>query len=630
VTAWARRPRNSTWKWVRRAVQAVLLAGLVIDTAKLRRRVAGLRVLTDAPQPADDRYRMLTADGVRVDPATLNAARAHAQAEGLTVLDLVPHDLPVAQALDLLREVDPATYRTDRLVAGRGASHAVLADDRVLRAAEVTPDERGHAAPELAAAMVQLKLHAPASTDLAIAPRLTSHPNIGAQGPEIVAALHGAATEFTLVPRLAWVATLLTSGLFGPAWAAAALGAWSAQPLVVFAGSRSLKPVDLWSYSATRVVKEPQRLLTARRAAQRLTMTEADPIELRRPAYQADLANGTERFFEPEATCCPWCGSTDLRLRLRTTDLLQHKPGQFRLDQCQACGHIFQNPRLNADGLEFYYRDFYDGLGEEWAALLLGGNGTKYRSRAETLKPFEEPTSWLDVGTGHGHFCNVAREMWPRTTFDGLDMGEGIKLAEHRGWVQRGYRGNFTDLAPTMAAAYDVISMFHYLEHTPDPQRELAAARTALRPGGHLLIEVPDPESRWPTLLGKWWVPWLQPQHLHLIPVANLRRRLEELGFTVVLEQHAEAHIPADLVAAVWMALNAAAPKESLPWLPHPPSRLRRLIRTGVITAGLPMLSSAALVDRMIEPIGRRIGLSNAYRVLARKAGAVADDLRTV
>jgi SAM-dependent methyltransferase len=181
-----------------------------------------------------------------------------------------------------------------------------------------------------------------------------------------------------------------------------------------------------------------------------------------------------------------------------------------------------------------------------------------------------------------------------------------------------------------MAAAYDVISMFHYLEHTPDPQRELAAARTALRPGGHLLIEVPDPESRWPTLLGKWWVPWLQPQHLHLIPVANLRRRLEELGFTVVLEQHAEAHIPADLVAAVWMALNAAAPKESLPWLPHPPSRLRRLIRTGVITAGLPMLSSAALVDRMIEPIGRRIGLSNAYRVLARKAGAVADDLRTV
>src|SRR6266567_4088927 len=85
-------------------------------------------------------------------------------------------------------------------------------------------------------------------------------------------------------------------------------------------------------------------------------------VELRRPAYQADLAGGLDRLFEPRRTACPWCGSARLRERLRTTDLLQHKPGRFHLDRCQDCGHVFQNPRLSFAGLEFYYRDFYDGL----------------------------------------------------------------------------------------------------------------------------------------------------------------------------------------------------------------------------------------------------------------------------
>ena len=31
------------------------------------------------------------------------------------------------------------------------------------------------------------------------------------------------------------------------------------------------------------------------------------------PAYQADLAKGLDRFFEPRRTTCPWCGSGPAR-----------------------------------------------------------------------------------------------------------------------------------------------------------------------------------------------------------------------------------------------------------------------------------------------------------------------------
>ncbi|MGW0968110.1 class I SAM-dependent methyltransferase [Streptomyces sp. NPDC002516] len=340
-----------------------------------------------------------------------------------------------------------------------------------------------------------------------------------------------------------------------------------------------------------------------------------------RPRYLADLAEGTDRFFEPPRTNCPWCGSDRLTTRLRTTDLLQHKPGRFVLDRCDACGHVFQNPRLSEAGLEFYYRDFYDGLGEKRLGDTFGGRTGMYRDRAESILPYDSaPKTWLDVGTGHGHFCATARAVLPGTTFDGLDFTDGVELAAREGRVEHGYRGAFPDLAPELAARYDVVSMFHYLEHSTDPDRELRAAWLAVRPGGHLLIEVPDPESRYARLLGRWWLPWLQPQHLHFAPVANLRHRLAELGFTVVAQQHAEPHDPVDLLAAVWLALDHAAPREDAPWLPRPPGALRRAGRTALLVAGIPALVLGTLLDRFaVRPLAHRLGVSNAYRLVARR-----------
>lgn len=340
-----------------------------------------------------------------------------------------------------------------------------------------------------------------------------------------------------------------------------------------------------------------------------------------RPAYRADLAGGVDRFFAPRRTACPWCGSDRLSTRLRTSDLLQHKPGRFVLDRCDDCGHTFQNPRLNSAGLEFYYRDFYDGLGEKKLGDTFGGRTTMYRQRAESLLPHEPaPKNWLDVGTGHGHFCEAARDVLPDTAFDGLDFTDGAEIAEREGRVEHGYRGSFPDLAPELDGRYDVVSMFHYLEHSTEPDRELRAAWRAVRPGGHLLIEVPDPESRYARLLGRWWLPWLQPQHLHFVPVANLRERLTGLGFTVVAEQHAEPHDPVDLLAAVWLALDHAAPREDVPWLPAPPGRARRALRAALLLAGVPALLTATLLDRFaVRPVSHRLGVSNAYRIVARR-----------
>ena len=621
-----RRPPLRTW--LRPAVQVAVVVGLVIETARLRRRAAALRVLTGdaaARAPADDRtdgengYCLLKLAGVRIDDATVAAARAHARARGLAAVDLVPGDLPVVQALDLLRDVDPAVYGRDPAAYGRGACYAALVDSALLRAAGLRPDRCARTPSDLAEAIVAVKRCAPTRVDLVVAADLQSDARATGESARIVVAPSGPWASFSLNARVAWTGTVLASAALGGVWAPVVVAAWSSQPLAVFAGPHGLKPADRWSRAALRVLEEPRHVLAMLRAARRIRAAQAERVRLLRPAYQEELAAGTARLFEPARTDCPWCGSMDLCLRLRTSDLLQHKPGQFTLDRCEACGHIFQNPRLTTEGLNFYYRDFYDGLGELWMDAGFGSATDAYRSRAAALKGLAAPGSWLDVGTGYGHFCRLARELWPQTTFDGLDMGSGIELAELRGWIRTGFRGMFVDVAPDIGDTYDVVSMFHYLEHTPEPQRQLEAARHVLRPGGHLVIDVPDPEARWGALLGRWWVAWLQPQHLHLISAGNLRQRLEDIGFDVVLEQHSEAHLSSDLVVAAALSIARAAPALDVPWLAQPPRPIPGPVRGGAVAAALPVILAAAWIDKVIAPHAWRLGLTNSYRIVARK-----------
>lgn len=304
---------------------------------------------------------------------------------------------------------------------------------------------------------------------------------------------------------------------------------------------------------------------------------------------------------------------------MSSPDRVQGKPGRFVLERCADCGLVFQNPQLTDAGLSLAYRDFYDGIGAEQIAGVFASLGVHYRRRAAMLRGHAEPASWLDVGTGHGHFCAVARTLWPGTRFDGLDQGAGVEEAARRGWVDRAVRGSLVELAAEPSHSYDVVSMCHYLEHTPDPAEQLDAAAALVAPGGHLLVEVPNPECRWGRLLGSWWMPWFQPQHLNLLPAAALRQALVDRGFQVVASELVGPHQPAELMFAALFAAEALAPDPRLPW--HgPPTRLRRTTRGAVMAAAMPVLAAGAVADRVAAAVLRTPSWSNAYRLLARKA----------
>jgi SAM-dependent methyltransferase len=371
----------------------------------------------------------------------------------------------------------------------------------------------------------------------------------------------------------------------------------------------------------------PARLVRTA-AARDVAVSDLDAAAFARSRddYEKMLANGIDALFEPRRSTCPWCGSSGLEIHVTCTDAIQCKPGTFVLERCLACGHVFQNPRLSLEGLDYYYRDFYDGDGQEATEVLARLGTWVHQARADCVRRVMDttPTHWLDVGGAQGHFCLVSAGILDHTTFEVLDMSDGVKDAERRGWVARAHQGSFPDLAPQLEERFDVVTMFQYLEHTRDPVAELRAAKRVLRPNGHLVIEVPDPECVSSRVFGRWWLPWFQPQHQHLIPIANLRQALEAEGFEVFRAERGDAHGPVDAAAAMGLLLNHLGPPVGKPWRP-PARRTQRVRRVAVQGAGAPIVAACVVIDQLAAPVMRRLpGGPNIYRLFARRHAGVS------
>lgn len=604
---------------------AIMSAGSIAGALRLRGRLLKIDELdaSDSAGSSADAMSFVTAQGVVVDAPLRAAAAAHAAREGLQVLDLVPADLPTEQLIRLADMVNTGTYRTEALAAGIGAGQAIAVDPDVLqrvgleRSTELDPVE-------MVLAIRRLKQFAPRATDLAVTSSLRAVPLDDERRMAMLRPLVDVGAFGTAAGPLVPAALTLLAGRKNRLWMAAAIVAKALQPAVMTWGT-PFTPSDLTPKSAaTRAVRLPMRAVrTLRGTWQSHVVVAADPraVEERRPIYEKLLAGGTAPFFEDRRDTCPICTSDRISAAFTTTDLIQQKPGTFTIEHCAACGHYFQNPRLSIEGLDFYYRDFYDGLGEAETEGIFASSGVSYLGRVNMVARVESPERWLDVGAGHGHFCLIAAHELPNTHFDGLDMSESIDEAAARGWVETGYRGMFPEMAGTLVGVYDVVSMHHYLEHTREPLEELDAAHTVIAPGGLLLIELPNPDSWFRDVAGRFWIPWFQPQHQNLISIGNLRNALEERGFTVIDSELGPAHQAIDLAGAAFLFTQMVAPKRARPWLPEP-TTAARIGRVATWVVGLPIAALGAVIDQVLATQGHRADeRSNTYRVLARRDG---------
>jgi SAM-dependent methyltransferase len=103
--------------------------------------------------------------------------------------------------------------------------------------------------------------------------------------------------------------------------------------------------------------------------------------------------------------------------------------------------------------------------------------------------PRRPPGRLLDVGCGAGHLLALARDAgWDVAGVD--PSAEGCTRAAGR----YGFRVTASSLeaAGMPDAMFDVVTLVNVLDQAPDPALLLAAARRTLRPGGLLVVRVPN------------------------------------------------------------------------------------------------------------------------------------------
>ena len=154
--------------------------------------------------------------------------------------------------------------------------------------------------------------------------------------------------------------------------------------------------------------------------------------------------------------------------------------------KCHNCGLVFDNPRPAFEELVKFYS--HPTKYDSWLCEL-GPRERVWNRRLRILERYKKPGSLLDVGTGIGQFLSVASSSFS-AVFGTEISSTALEIAKTK-YNQNLFQGTVEDLA-RQSGKFDNITLFHVLEHVPNPRNTVEVCGSLLSEGGTLAIAVPN------------------------------------------------------------------------------------------------------------------------------------------
>jgi SAM-dependent methyltransferase len=192
-----------------------------------------------------------------------------------------------------------------------------------------------------------------------------------------------------------------------------------------------------------------------------------------------------------------------------------------RLLVCDACGTASTYPPPDDAELEGAYAGWYRPDGGRFAG---GGDRVLRRSRATLARRLDERAPAgpvLDVGCGEGALLDALHARGRDAT--------GLERTSSRSDVRACELTEFDERPGEWAA----VVFWHSLEHLREPAAALERACALLRPGGLLVLAIPNRESWQARLLGERWFGLDIPRHLAHLPASALVAFVSARGLTL-------------------------------------------------------------------------------------------------
>lgn len=209
---------------------------------------------------------------------------------------------------------------------------------------------------------------------------------------------------------------------------------------------------------------------------------------------------------------------------------------RFAILRCGGCGLLRTDFRGSPEDLASHYGPSYYGCGgiRFNAALERAIRIVRDARAREVANAAGTPGRILDVGCGRGLMLAALRRMGWECVGTEIDPGLAESVRRLHGFEVLEAWG---PELPFPDASFDAVTFWHSLEHTARPLRTLEEAARILRPGGLLIVEVPNADSLQARLGGSGWFHLDAPRHLYHFGRRDLGEILLELKFSVRRER---------------------------------------------------------------------------------------------
>lgn len=207
------------------------------------------------------------------------------------------------------------------------------------------------------------------------------------------------------------------------------------------------------------------------------------------------------------------------------------KPAR-QLIQCKRCGSSYTYPQYIPTELEKYYSEAYYGPENvKFMHLFETLVGWFTARRAQGIHEMVSPhCRILEVGCGRGLLLKQLAQFGHECY-----GSERSELAAQRARKTAGLRIFTTPLEQSglEPKSFDLVILWHVLEHLEEPEQHLNFLNRLLKPGGLLLLEVPNYTSLQSLIFGKYWFHLDLDRHLYHFSKNGLKELLGKTRFQI-------------------------------------------------------------------------------------------------
>lgn len=241
--------------------------------------------------------------------------------------------------------------------------------------------------------------------------------------------------------------------------------------------------------------------------------------------------------FRLEACACPSCDGVSCSFAARSAAQLGPIAHSFRFVRCDDCGLVYINPRVApADIGMFYGEDYLPHVGERawgrFASVVRAWQADVDRQRVRLVRRTSGigvKSAALDIGCGRPTFLRALRDATSCQAV-GIDVTDaGWTGARWPGLTL--HRGSVASFTPERS--FDVITMWHALEHEPRPREVLSKLSSWAHAGSALVVEVPDFASMGRRMQGGTWGGFHTPRHYTMFTAETLGQLVAKCGWVV-------------------------------------------------------------------------------------------------